>query len=251
MADTDLAVPAAGQPDDVGRLLDVGRERLLNEHMTTALKRVHGRRVVVQVRGEDGQDVRRGPPEQLPMSGERGRGGLAPPHRHARRQRLGRGEVAVGATDHVDALEGREPIEMDPRRETASRDPDPEHGLRHPSTLPRRVEPTPTAPSTDRESDRATLRHHPSNLTVPRQEFTRVGQAVISDFRRWLRANQGSGAGAPNATHPPAPIRHDLIYHAHHGVAPKSSRNGAPGAPTLEARGPHSAPSFPVRRASP
>ena len=43
VADADLAVPAAGQPDDVGRLLDVGRERLLDEHVTTGLKRIHGR----------------------------------------------------------------------------------------------------------------------------------------------------------------------------------------------------------------
>ena len=71
MADADLEIARTGQGDDVGRLLEVGRQRLLDEDVAAGLECVHGRPVVGQVRAEDRQGVGGRLPEQLAMIGER------------------------------------------------------------------------------------------------------------------------------------------------------------------------------------
>ena len=58
MPDADLEIAPAGQADDVGRLLHVGRQRLLDEHMATRLERIHGQPVVRQMGREDRQRMR-------------------------------------------------------------------------------------------------------------------------------------------------------------------------------------------------
>jgi hypothetical protein len=46
--------------------------------------------------------------------------------RQAPGERFGRGEIRIGETDHLDIPEGQQPIEMDPRGEPATGNPDPE-----------------------------------------------------------------------------------------------------------------------------
>ena len=66
----------ACQAHDVGRLLHIGRKRLLDEHMATCLKGIHRQAVVRKVGREDRQCLRRLLAQQIAMVGE-GRNGRA------------------------------------------------------------------------------------------------------------------------------------------------------------------------------
>ena len=72
MADTNLQVARAGQADDIGRLLQVRRERFLDEHVASGLQCIHGLPVVGQMGAENRQCVGGNTTQELAMIVERG-----------------------------------------------------------------------------------------------------------------------------------------------------------------------------------
>ena len=70
MPDPDLEAAPLRQAHDVGRLLHIGGERLLDEHMATGLEGIHGQSVVREMRREDRQCVGRLLRQKLTMVGE-------------------------------------------------------------------------------------------------------------------------------------------------------------------------------------
>ena len=127
VSDRDRERTSPSQAHDIGGFLDVGREWLLDEHMAAGLKDVHRQPVVPEVRGEDAERVGAQPPQQPAVVGENaGRGppwtsGLA----DSRGERLRARPIRVGTADDCDLGQCNEPIPMDPRRSTATGNPDP------------------------------------------------------------------------------------------------------------------------------
>jgi hypothetical protein len=81
------------------------------------------------MRGEDRQCIGSGLAEQFTMISYCHR--LGPTGAHARDQLLGCGPVGIGATHDAHAVKGHKPLEMHPRRQTATGDPDPKPFGRH------------------------------------------------------------------------------------------------------------------------
>ena len=200
MPDPDLAVPPPGQPHDVGRLLDVGRERLLHEHVATGLERIHDGAIMLAMRREDRQGVGGDLPEQFAVVGERGgrrarlvdrhqrRHGLAPRRGRGRRDRPRARRRSPGADPG-----GHER----PARNRRSRS----GALWSPSQA---TPPPPAGPAAPARSPR-TPRHYPSNPTVPRQAIIRAGQGPIPSFRNQLRKTIGRSLDRSDVPVPPAP----------------------------------------------
>jgi hypothetical protein len=135
MADPYLQLASSGQVDDISRLLYVRGKRFFNEHMTTALQRVHGHAVMGQVGGKYGHGIRSLLIEELAMIGERrhGRWPLGRPAavRGPIGERLGRRQIRVGTADDIDRVQGQEPVKMNARRHAASGNCQPQCRPRH------------------------------------------------------------------------------------------------------------------------
>ncbi len=124
----DLQGTSPGQPHDIGGLLQVCRQRLLDEQqMAPSLKGIHRQAVMPEVRSEDAQGIEPWLLEEPPMVVEAGHS-LGSTHLpYPSPEGLGACKIGVGAADHGDLGLREQPIPVDPRRPAASGNPDPKH----------------------------------------------------------------------------------------------------------------------------
>ena len=207
VADADLTLRAPGQADDVDGLLDVGRKRLLDEHVAAGLKGVHRQAVMRQVRREDREGVGLSPARAIPDG--RRTPARRPPGRPARSRpapgpRPGRGRrsrprsTPSGASRRSRWTRPTWPQPAIPIR-SSSRSPcalptpcgpDPAAPCRgtHPSNPPR--------PASRDYPDRSSPDSSPVRGTIPRDGVS----ADLSAPRR-----DGPGPPAPGQSRPSAP----------------------------------------------